>query len=66
MHLAFGCTNLRAGDQVQRETPAGGMTGMGIHIIDQMIASNGNISSAYAQTAKVVKKVNSMKLPQSL
>jgi len=37
------------------ETPAGGMTGMGIHIIDQMIASNGNISSAYAQTAKVIK-----------
>ena len=38
------------------ETPAGGMTGMGIHIIDQMIASNGNISSTFAQTAKVVKK----------
>jgi predicted dehydrogenase len=37
------------------ETPAGGMTGMGIHIIDQMIASNGNISSAYAQPAKVIK-----------
>lgn len=37
------------------ETPAGGMTGMGIHIIDQMIASNGNISSTYAQTAKVIK-----------
>src|SRR6056300_1453875 len=37
------------------ETPAGGMTGMGINIIDQIIASNGNISSAYAQTAKVIK-----------
>ncbi|MDG2186641.1 MAG: Gfo/Idh/MocA family oxidoreductase [Hyphomicrobiales bacterium] len=37
------------------ETPAGGMTGMGIHVIDQMISANGNISSAYAQTAKVIK-----------
>jgi predicted dehydrogenase len=37
------------------ETPAGGMTGMGIHVIDQMITANGNISSAYAQTAKVIK-----------
>jgi predicted dehydrogenase len=27
------------------ETPAGGMTGMGIHVIDQMITANGNISS---------------------
>lgn len=37
------------------ETPAGGMTGMGIHVIDQMISANGDISSAYAQTAKVIK-----------
>ena len=37
------------------ETPAGGMPGMGIHVIDQMISANGNISSAYAQTAKVIK-----------
>ena len=37
------------------ETPAGGMTGMGIHVIDQMISANGSISSAYAQTAKVIK-----------
>ena len=39
------------------ETPAGGMTGMGIHIIDQMIAANGRISSTFAQTSKVIKKV---------
>ena len=38
------------------ETPAGGMTGMGIHIIDQMIAANGRISSTFAQTSKVIKK----------
>ena len=37
------------------ETPAGGMTGMGIHVIDQMIATAGSVENVYAQTAKIIR-----------
>ena len=37
------------------ETPAGGMTGMGIHVIDQMIATAGSVDNLYAQTAKIIR-----------